>query len=69
MKWLREHFPKMFSALMLNMGLGDALLDLRIAKNMTVKSKRALLLRDINYKELFGVERALELHPCYFDKV
>ena len=67
LKWLREHFPKMFNVLMVKMGLGDAILDLRIEKNRTVASKRAQLLRDVNYKELFGVERALELHPCYFD--
>jgi 3'-phosphoadenosine 5'-phosphosulfate sulfotransferase (PAPS reductase)/FAD synthetase len=69
LKWLREHFPKMFRALIVNMGLGDAILDLRIDKNRNVKSKRALLLRDVNYKKLFGVERAIELHPCYFDNI
>jgi len=69
MKWLREHFPKMFKTLMLKMGLAEALLDLRIEKNMNVKSKRALYMRDVNYKELFGAARALELHPCYFDSI
>ncbi len=67
LKWMREHFPKMFHALMINMGLGEVLLDMRIKKNANVKTRRALLMRDINYKEIFGVERALEAHPCYFD--
>jgi 3'-phosphoadenosine 5'-phosphosulfate sulfotransferase (PAPS reductase)/FAD synthetase len=66
-KWMREYFPKMFRTLMINMGLGETILDMRIKKNKNIKSKRAMLLRDVNYKELFGVERALDLHPCYFD--
>ena len=69
LKWLREHFPKMFYLLMIKMGLAEQILDMRIDKNMNVKSKKALLMRDISYKEIFGVERALELHPCYFDKM
>ncbi|MFC1855030.1 phosphoadenosine phosphosulfate reductase family protein [Thermodesulfobacteriota bacterium] len=69
LKWLREHFPKKFQALIIKMGLGEELLDLRIEKNKSVKSRSGQLLRDINYKELFGVERALQMHPCYFDSL
>jgi hypothetical protein len=69
LSWIREYEPVTFNDIMVNGGFGEAMLDFRIKKNMTVKSKRALLLRDINYKELFGVERALELHPCYFDTI
>ncbi len=67
LKWLREHFPKMFNALIVKMGLGEAILELRIDKNMNVKSKRAQLARDINYKKIFGVAKAVQTHPCYFD--
>lgn len=66
--WLREHSFKVFKKVMLE-GLGDKLLDFRIKKNLKIKTKRAQLLRDVNYRELFGVERAIELHPCYFDRM
>jgi hypothetical protein len=66
--WLREWEREIFDKVMIK-GLGNFLLDYRIEKNKNSSKHTFLLLRDINYRELFGVERALDLHPCYFDQM
>jgi hypothetical protein len=68
LKWLRDHYPIEFYYIMTK-GVGDKLLDYRIEKNKNNNKKRAIYLRDNNYKTLFGVARALELHPCCFDQM
>jgi hypothetical protein len=66
---VREHFPKIFNDIMLNLGLAAVLLEIRIERNRSKKHKKPQLVRDINYRELFGVSRALEIYPYYFDSI
>jgi len=68
LKWIREYHSQQYKKLLLD-GAGIAILDFRIKKNQGIKSKQAMLMRDINYKEIFGVEQALEVHPCFFDSI
>lgn len=64
-KNIRNTNKKLFKKVMLKLRLAEVILDLRIAKYK--KAKREQLLRDLNYKELFYIDRVLELHSDYFD--
>ena len=65
---LRNYYPKLFDLLVVKKGLGKVIFDLRIDKLKDVASRTADYMRNCTYKGL-GVEKALAVHPCFFDRV
>lgn len=65
---LREYYPKLFKLLVIEKNLGDKIMDLRIESYKNIKSRVADYLRNSTYRQ-FGAERALDVHPCFFDRL
>jgi len=65
---LREYYPKLFKLLVVEKKLGEEIMELRIETYKNTKSRIADYLRNRTYKQ-FGAEKALDLHPCFFDRL
>lgn len=65
---LREYYPKLFNHLVVEKKLGETMIDMRLVQFKDIKAREGDYLRNRTYK-LFGAERALDLHPCFFDRL
>lgn len=65
---LRYYYPKLFKFLVVDKGLGDVILNMRIDKYKNIKSRTHDYMRNVTFKQL-GTKKSLEVHPCFFDRL
>jgi phosphoadenosine phosphosulfate reductase len=66
---LRYYYPKLFNFLVIRKGLGEAMVDLRLAKLAGVKSRVQDLMVNKTVKARKAFEEILKRRPCFFDKL